>query len=397
MVNLSVDFCGVRFLNPFVLAAAPTTDSAEMVARGFENGWAGAVLKTTSTVETEVSIAYPIMSSLNREGKMIGLHNIDLISERHIDQVAEDVRQLKRAYPRHAVIGSIVGNTREEWQFLAQKMAEAGADLIECSLSCPQGSMLEDETNPLGSMVSQDPRLTKKVAEWIKEAVPNTPVYIKLTSGVTDLVGIVRAVKASGADGICLIDSVEGILGVDLETLEPLPSVQGYSSHGGYSGRAIKPIALRCVADAAKACELPIAGVGGIYDWRDALEFLLLGATTVQVCTAVMELGFGIASEMADGLQHWLSRKGFSWSIMKACPTISRCEPGLTGIFAFSAGAVTCPVVTGATRRSYGTTPANLTWMWKNASAVVSAHKFARYLAVSQSSNFEIQSKKLKQ
>jgi dihydropyrimidine dehydrogenase (NAD+) subunit PreA len=312
MVDLSVDFCGVRFFNPFVLAAAPTTDSAEMVARGFENGWAGAVLKTTSTVETEVSIAYPIMNSLNRDGKMIGLYNIDLISERHIDLVAKDIRQLKRAYPRHVVIGSIVGNTRAEWQFLARKMAEAGADLIECSLSCPQGSMLEDEINPLGSMVSQDPHLTKKVAEWIKEAVPNTPVYIKLTSGVTDLAAIVRAVQASGADGICLIDSLEGILGVDLETLEPLPSVQGYSSHGGYSGRAIKPIALRCVADAAKACELPIAGVGGIYDWRDALEFLLLGATTVQVCTAAMELGFGIAGEMADGLQRWLSRKGYS-------------------------------------------------------------------------------------
>jgi dihydropyrimidine dehydrogenase (NAD+) subunit PreA len=161
-------------------------------------------------------------------------------------------------------------------------------------------------------MVSQDPRLTKKVAEWIKEAVPGTPIYIKLTSGVTVLADIVRAVQASGADGLCLIDSVEGILGLDLETLEPLPSVQGYSSHGGYSGRAIKPIALRCVADAARTCDLPIAGVGGIYNWRDALEFLLLGATTVQVCTAVMELGFGIVHEMKDGLARWMQRKGFT-------------------------------------------------------------------------------------
>jgi len=311
-VDLSVDFCGVRFLNPFVLAAAPTTDSAEMVMRGFDQGWAGAVLKTTSTKETEVSIAYPIMNSLRQDGRMIGLHNIDLISERHVEIVAEDVRLLKEKYPQHIVIGSIVGSSKAEWQYLARRLAEAGADLLECSLSCPQGSMIEDEFKPLGSMVSQDPRLTKKVAEWIKEAVPDTPVYIKLTSGVTDLAVIVQAVQASGADGLCLIDSVEGILGVDLETLEPLPSVQGYTSHGGFTGRAIKPIALRCVADVAKACSLPIAGVGGIYDWRDALEFILLGATTVQVCTAAMHYGFGIVGELNDGLSRWMERKGYT-------------------------------------------------------------------------------------
>jgi dihydropyrimidine dehydrogenase (NAD+) subunit PreA len=311
-VDLSIDFCGVHFLNPFVLAASPSTDSSEMIARAFEQGWAGAVLKTTSTQETEVSIAYPIMSSLKRGGRMIGLHNIDLISERHAEEVAKDIRWLKQAYPHRVVISSIVGSSKAEWQQLARQMAEAGADLIECSLSCPQGSMIKDENNSLGSMVSQDPRLTRTVAEWIKEAVPGTPAYIKLTSVVTDLASIVQAVVASGADGLCLIDSVDGILGVDLESLEPLPSVHGYTSHGGFSGRAIKPIALRCVADAAQACSLPIAGVGGIYDWRDATEFLLLGATIVQVCTAVMELGFGIVGEMTDGLRRWMDRKGFS-------------------------------------------------------------------------------------
>jgi dihydropyrimidine dehydrogenase (NAD+) subunit PreA len=317
--NLAVNFCGVHFVNPFVLAASPSTDTAEMVARGFDAGWAGAVLKTTATEDEEVSIAYPIMSSLNRDGQMIGLHNIDLISERHIGIMTDYVRQLKREYPERVVIGSIVGRNKAEWQFLAREMAEAGADLIECSLSCPQGSMLisplrgiEGEEAPLGSMVSQDPRLTEKVSRWIKEAVPQTPVYVKLTSGVTDLSLIARAVQASGADGLCLIDSVEGIVGIDLETLEPLPSVQGYTSRGGFTGRAIKPIGLRCVADAAQATSLPIAGVGGIYDWRDAAEYLLLGATIVQVCTAVMELGFGIAEELSDGLSRWLAHKGFT-------------------------------------------------------------------------------------
>jgi dihydropyrimidine dehydrogenase (NAD+) subunit PreA len=309
--DLAVGFCGVRFVNPFVLASSPSTDNVDMIARGFDAGWAGAVLKTTATVGEEVSIAYPIMSSLKRDGQMIGLHNIDLISERHVGIMAGYVRQLKREYPERVVIGSIVGRNKAEWQFLAREMAEAGVDLIECSLSCPQGSMLEGEEAPLGSMVSQDPRLTEKVSRWIKEAVPGTPVYVKLTSGVTDLRVIARAVQASGADGLCLIDSLEGIVGVDLETLEPMPSVQGYTSYGGFTGRAIKPIGLRCVADAAQVVSLPIAGVGGIYDWRDAAEYLLLGATTVQVCTAVMELGFGIVEELSDGLSRWLAGKGF--------------------------------------------------------------------------------------
>jgi len=310
--DLAVEFCGVHFANPFVLASSPCTDSADIAARGFDAGWAGAVLKTTATEGEEVSIAYPIMSSLNRDGRMLGLHNIDLISERHIGLMVDDVRHIKRAYPDRVVIGSIVGRNKAEWQFLAHEMAAAGADMIECSLSCPQGSMLEGEEAPLGSMVSQDPRLTEKVSRWIKQAVPDTPIYVKLTSAVTDLSLITRAVQASGADGLCLIDSLEGIVGVDLETLSPLPSVQGYTSHGGFTGRAIKPIGLRCVADAAQATSLPIAGVGGIYDWRDAAEYLLLGATTVQVCTAVMELGFGIVEELCDGLDRWLIRKGFA-------------------------------------------------------------------------------------
>jgi len=310
--SLSIDFCGVPFVNPFTLAASPCTDSAEMVARAFQTGWAGAVLKTTSMESEEVSIAYPIMGSLSRDGHMLGLHNIDLISERHIDAVAEDVRRLKREFPERVVVGSIVGSSKAEWQELSRGMAGAGADLIELSVSCPQGSMIEDEAGPMGFMISQDPRLTAKVTRWAKEAVPDTPVYVKLTSGVTDLAGMVQAVEAGGAEGVCLIDSVEGIVGVDLETLEPLPSVQGFTSYGGYTGRAIKPIALRCVANAAAASRLPIAGVGGIYDWRDAAEFLLLGATTLQVCTAAMELGFGIVEELQDGLGRWLGGKGFA-------------------------------------------------------------------------------------
>lgn len=311
-LNLGVNFCGVEFLNPFILASSPSTDSREMIARGFEAGWAGAVLKTTSVESEEVALTYPIMASMAPGSRMVGLHNIDLISERHIDAMVSDVIWLKQRFPDHRLAMSIVANTKEEWEYLIEQAEAVKVDLIELSVSCPQGSMLEDEETADGSMISHDKRLTEKITRWAKEASKHTPVYVKLSSGVTDIGSIANAVERGGGDGICAIDSVEGVLGVDLESLSPLPSVQGYSSHGGYTGRAIKPVAIRCVSDIARSVRIPISGVGGIYDWRDALEFLLLGATTVQVCTAVMHKGFRIVEDLSNGLAHWLEKKGYS-------------------------------------------------------------------------------------
>lgn len=310
--ELKTRFCGLEFNNPFILAASPSTDSREMIARGFEAGWAGAVYKTTSVQSEEVSIAYPIMTSHKDGNRMLGLHNIDLISERHIDVVAEDVVWLKQRFPDHRVAVSLVASTRTDWGTLVQCAEQAGADLVECSISCPQGSLLENVKQAQGTMISQDPGLSELVTRWIKEASHGIPVYVKLSPAVTDLASIARAVERGGADGICVIDSVEAISGIDLETYSPLPSVQGYGSHGGYSGRAIKPIALRCVADVAQAVRIPISGVGGIYTWRDALDFITLGATTLQVCTAVMQLGFGMVRDLADGLGRWLETNGYS-------------------------------------------------------------------------------------
>jgi dihydropyrimidine dehydrogenase (NAD+) subunit PreA len=310
-LNLSVDFCGVTFCNPFILAASPSTDSKEMIARGFEAGWAGAVVKTTSVELEEVSIAYPIIASLRDGSRMVGLHNIDLISERHIGTVVEDVAWLKERFPDHQVSVSIVASMREEWDYLIHCAEDAGADLIELSISCPQGSVLEDELEADGWMISQDAPLTQKVTRWAKEASTRVPIYVKLSPAVTDIAKIARAVARGGGDGICAIDSVEGVVGVDLDTLSPIPSVQGYSSHGGFTGRSIKPIALRCVADIASAVDIPISGVGGLYDWRDAVEFLLLGATTLQVCTAVMHKGFRVVSDLCDGVARWMEEKEF--------------------------------------------------------------------------------------
>lgn len=310
MANLNIDFCGVPFINPFILAAAPSTDDREMIARGFDAGWAGAVLKTTTLETEEVSIAYPIMSSINPGPNMVGLHNIDLVSERYIHEIAEDILWLKQRFPQHLVIASLMGHTRADWLELVGIAEQAGADLIEASISCPQGATLEGE-EAQGFMVSQDPRLTEKVTRWAIEAVQKIPVYIKISPGVTDITSIARAVEQGGARAVCAIDSLEGVVGVDLKTFSPLPSVQGYSSRGGFTGKAIKPIALRCVADIAESVKIPISGVGGIYNWRDALEFMLLGATTVQICTAVMQRGYGIIHDLTNGLSNWLDQAGY--------------------------------------------------------------------------------------
>lgn len=310
MADLKVVFCGVPFHNPFILAASPSTDNREMTVRGLEAGWAGAVLKTTSLESEEVSITHPIMSGIRPGPGLVGLQNTDLLSERHIHEVAEDISWLKKRLPEKRIIASLMGRTREEWHELVKISEQAGADMIEASISCPQGAALEGEVSQ-GWMVSQDPHLTEKVTRWVVGGRRKVPIYVKLSPSVTDIVSIGKAVERGGGDGICAIDCLEGIGGIDLETFSPLPSVQGKGTRGGFSGRAVKPIGLRVVADLALSTNLPISGVGGIYDWRDALEYLLVGATTVQVCTAVLQRGFGLINHLTDGLNRWLDDRGY--------------------------------------------------------------------------------------
>jgi dihydropyrimidine dehydrogenase (NAD+) subunit PreA len=304
--NLQVSFCGIRLLNPFLLASSPVTDHQDMVARGLDAGWAGAVLKTTTHPDEENSIAYPMMAGLEPGSHLVGLHNTDLLSDHYIDEMCTQAIWLKDRFPECCIALSVMGTTRAQWEELVQKASQAGADLIEASISCPQGSMVEGDGTSYGSMISQDARLTEKVTRWAKEAAGKTPLVVKLSPGVTDIVEIAQAVKAGGGDGICAIDSIEGIVGLDPRSYAPLPVVGGFGTRGGYTGKAVKPVGLRCIADIAAATDLPLSGVGGIYNWQDALEYLLLGATSLQVCTAVMQQGFGIISALTDGLSRWL-------------------------------------------------------------------------------------------
>jgi len=304
--SLAVNVCGLDFENPFILAASPCTDELEMVARGLAAGWAGAVLKTTSVAGTRVDLAYPLMTRLDHAGRRsIGMGNIDLISTYPVEVVAGRVQELKRRFPRKVIIASIMGARREEWETLVRRLEDAGADMIECSFSCPQGSMGEDA----GQMLAQSVEATERVAGWVRGAARRIPVSIKITPQVTNIVAVARALERVGVQAISASNSLPALMGVDIENFVPYPSLGARSTYSGLTGPAIKPITLRTIAEIARSVPLPILGTGGASDWRDAVEMMLVGAHLVQYCTAPMCHGFGIIDGLKDGLAGYLMRK----------------------------------------------------------------------------------------
>ncbi len=320
--DLSVDFCGVHFPNPFILSAAPPTDDLDMVRAAFEAGWGGVVLKTTSVESEPVSLVYPMMSAMHYEGRRImGLGNIDLISEHHIDVVEKRAATLKREYPDRVVAVSMMGSKKEEWQELVRRLEAAGVDIIECSFSCPQGSMGEEP----GAMLAQSLEATERVAGWVKQAAKRCPVVIKITPQVANIVKVAQAVKRGGADAICAANTIPSLMGVNVDTFVPYPDVQGRSTYSGMSGPATKPITLRTLAEISRQVDLPITATGGPVSWHDAVEMMLVGATTVQFCTAVMHYGVDIIDDLRDGLAFYLEDKGFA----KPADIIGRALPNI--------------------------------------------------------------------
>jgi dihydropyrimidine dehydrogenase (NAD+) subunit PreA len=306
MPDLSIDFCGVRSPNPFWLASGPPTNTAYQVMRAFDAGWGGAVWKT---------IGEPIINTASRYGsvdlkneRMMGLNNIELISDRPIQTNLREIAEVKKRFPGHTVVASLmVESKRETWHDIVRHTEDSGADMLELNFGCPHGM----SERGMGAAVGQVPEYTTMITGWVKE-VARTPVIVKLTPNVTDIVHMARAAKAGGADAVSLVNTFNSLVGIDLDTYAPRPAVAGRGSHGGYCGPAVKPIALHMVSSAAKAVEIPVSGIGGIGDWRDAVEFMLLGSTTVQVCTAAMHYGFRIVRDMIDGLENYLEDKGLS-------------------------------------------------------------------------------------
>jgi len=307
MADLSVEFCGIKSPNPFWLASAPPTNTGDQIMRAFDAGWGGAVWKTLGEPIINVSSRY---SSVDYRGqRMHGLNNIELITDRPLDVNFREISEVKRRYPGHALIVSLmVESKRESWHAMVRRAEDAGADGLELNFGCPHGM----SERGMGSAVGQVPDYTCQIVSWVKE-VARIPVIVKLTPNVTDVVFPARAAQKGGADAVSLINTINSITGVDLDTFTPRPDVHGYSSHGGYCGPAVKPIALNMVAAVAHETQgLPISGIGGISTWRDAVEFMLLGATTVQVCTAVMHHGFRIIHDLCDGLSNYLDEKGMA-------------------------------------------------------------------------------------
>jgi dihydropyrimidine dehydrogenase (NAD+) subunit PreA len=306
--DLSVNLAGISSPNPFWLASAPPTNCGEQVMRAFDAGWGGAVWKTIGDPIVNVSSRY---SSIDWNGqRMMGLNNIELISDRPLEVNLREIAEVKKRYPKHAVIASLmVESKREAWHKIVQQSEDSGADGLELNFGCPHGM----SERGMGSAVGQVPEYTELITSWVKERA-RTPVLVKLTPNISDIRVVARAAKRGGADGLSAINTINSITGIDLDTFIPRPNVDGKSSHGGYCGPAVKPIALNMVQQVQSDpdAKLPLSGIGGVSDWRDAVEFLLLGCGNVQVCTAAMHYGYRIVEDMADGLANWMREKGFA-------------------------------------------------------------------------------------
>lgn len=307
--DLSINFLGIHLDSPFILSAAPPTDELEIAENGLKEGWAGVILKTTSVENNPVNLKNPMMSSFGAMSrKVIGLGNIDLISQYHVNDIEERIKYLKKEFPDKMVAASIMGASKEDWQNLVWRLKKAGVDLIECSFSCPQGSMGEEA----GKMLAQSIEATEKVTRWVKEAADTTPVLIKITPQVTDIVEVAKAINRGGADGITASNTVPSLLGVDIATFEPYPTLFGDGSYSGLSGPAIKPLTLRTIAEIAKNVDIVISGNGGAFSWRDAVEFMAVGAQNVQFCTLPMHYGFRTINDLKSGFAHYLDEMGFA-------------------------------------------------------------------------------------
>ena len=313
MADLSVNICGIESPNPFWLASAPPTNTGDQVARAFDAGWGGAVWKTLGDEnETPIENVYSRYSSIDLNGqRMAGLNNIELITDRSLEMNLIEIAEVKRRYPDNVVVVSLmVDSNAEAWDSIIKQVEQAGADAIELNFGCPHGM----SERGMGAAVGQVPEYTCDITGWAK-ASATVPVFVKLTPNITDIRVAARAAKNGGADAVSLINTINSITGVDLDSFTPRPVVGNQSSHGGYCGPAVKPIALNMVASIAAdpfTQDLPISGIGGIATWEDVAEYILLGSTTIQVCTAVMHYGYRIVEGMTEGLSNYLDSKGMS-------------------------------------------------------------------------------------
>ncbi|MFC1849513.1 NAD-dependent dihydropyrimidine dehydrogenase subunit PreA [candidate division CSSED10-310 bacterium] len=304
--DLSIDFCGVHFENPVLLSSSPVSNTAEMVERSFEAGFSGVVFKTMSTGAIKIIHPSPRMAPYHYlDKKLMGLQNVEQISDRSMADNLADLKYLKKHWPDKVIISSIMGFTLDEWAELAKASEDVGADMLELNFSCPHMTV-----EGSGMNVSHAFTLLEQFTEAVKKVV-TIPVIAKMTPNITDICEPALFAKQGGADAISAINTVSGIVGIGLEDFTPLPNVFGKGAMSGYSGPAIKPIGLRCVAQLAQNNELqlPLSGIGGIETWVDVVEYMLCGAATVQITTGIIHYGYRIIEDILEGMSYYLAER----------------------------------------------------------------------------------------
>jgi len=304
MTSLKTTLLGITFSNPFILAAGPPTANGAMVIEAFKTGWGGAVLKTIGLVPTKHPSprVYVIKSGRDKRGMV----DIELISDMTVDRWEKEIDLIRASFPDRPIIASIMGGGDPfDWQEVVRRLEPHGVDGFEMNASCP--NFAEER----GSKLGQDPQSLSLAVGWVREAT-ELPVIVKLTPNVTDIVVLARAAADAGADAVTTTNSLSGLAGIDLDTFAPLPNVGGIGIFGGYGGPALKPVSLRCTASIANTLEIPILGCGGVSTWKDAVEYLLCGASLVEICTAVMWNGISIIDKLTNGLSKYLEKHGFS-------------------------------------------------------------------------------------
>lgn len=296
--SLEISFCGIKCENPFFLASSAVCTNYDMVARAFEAGWAGVFYKTICLQEIkEVSPRFDAMHNNATHGDFYGFRNMEQLSENPVELDFDILRRLKQNYPTKIVVASIMGQTEEEWIRLAKMAEEAGCDAVELNFSCPQM-----KHKGMGSDVGQDAELVRTYTACVKNSV-SIPVIPKMTPNITHIEEPAMACVQAGADAISAINTIKSV------TMDEDAEVAGQRTISGYSGRAVRPIALRHILELAQMPEkVELSGIGGIETWRDALEFIQLGCNNVQVCTAVMQYGYRIIDDLLLGLQRYMAK-----------------------------------------------------------------------------------------
>ncbi|WP_435259022.1 NAD-dependent dihydropyrimidine dehydrogenase subunit PreA [Thioclava sp. FR2] len=313
MANLATNFVGIKSPNPFWLASAPPTDKEYNVVRAFKAGWGGVVWKTLgSEGPPVVNVNGPRYGAIwGADRRLLGLNNIELITDRPLEVNLQEIKRVKRDWKDRALIVSLMVPCDEEsWKSILKHVEDTEADGVELNFGCPHGM----SERGMGSAVGQVPEYIEMVTRWVKQH-SRMPCIVKLTPNITDIRKPAEAAKRGGADAVSLINTINSITSVNLDSFAPEPTIDGRGAHGGYCGPAVKPIALNMVAEIARSAEtrgLPISGIGGVTTWRDAAEFMALGAGSVQVCTAAMTYGFKIVQEMISGLSQYMDEKGMT-------------------------------------------------------------------------------------